>query len=282
MQVHYSTKGSYMADKLVGKIFETKDYDRFKILEGNRPINHVKKLIVSIQSIGMLMRPVLVNEKFEIIDGQGTFSACKYLRLPVPYVIQPGLTIRECRFLNRYQTKWSVNDFINSYAVGNDSREVYRNLKVVMDQFPDINKKVVIKAATPTGISATNTTCLSDGAYEGMDLEGMNRAISRLIRLRPFANYLSKAPYKINWLSAIVFCLAIRDSNPAFSDEQLLEGIKAYYDTCPKASSLKQAIQNCDTCYNYKRRKENRFNIYRYYEDVTAQTNTNNLSGGNK
>lgn len=260
-----------MADKLIGKIFETKDYDRFKILEGNRPINHVKKLIISIQEIGMLMCPVLVNERFEIIDGQGKYTACKYLGLPVPYVVQNGLTIKECRYLNRYQTKWNVKDFINSYASGSDTREAYHNLKTVMSQFPDIDKRVVIRAAGVYGLADANMQRVSDGEYDGMDEDGMNRAIQRLSRLRPFVIVLDKVPFKANMMSAIVFCLAIKDENPAFSDDQLLEGIKKNFNTCQKATSLQQAIENCDICYNYKRREENRFNISRYYEDITMR-----------
>lgn len=265
-----------MADKCISKIFETEDYDKFKILEGNRPINHVKMLIVSIQEIGMLMRPVLVNEKFEIIDGQGTFSACKYLRRPVPYVIQHGLTLKECRYLNRYQTRWSVNDFINSYATGADAIESFSNLKTLQVQFPDIDKKVIMRAAARTGLAPVHTTCLKDGTYDALGTEEMNRALPRLILLRQFSEYFKKVPFKVNLLSAVVFCLAIKDVDPTFSADQLLDGMKTYYDTCPKATSIKQAILNCDTCYNYKRRKENRFNIYRYYEDVTAERQVKN------
>lgn len=265
-----------MGDKCIAKIFETTYYDKFKILEGNRPINHVKMLIVSIQEIGMLMRPVLVNEKFEIIDGQGTFSACKFLQRPVPYVIQPGLTIKECRYLNRYQTKWSVNDFINSYATGADAIESFSNLKTLQAQFPNIDKKVIMRAAAKTGLAPVHTTCLKDGTYDALGIEEMNRALPRLMLLLPFSEHFKKTSFKINILSAVVFCIAIKDVDPTFSVDQLLDGMKQYYDTCPKAISITQAISNCDTCYNYKRRKENRFNIRRYYEDVTAERQTAN------
>ena len=61
-----------MADKCVAKIYETTDYNRFRYIEGNRKVNHAKKIVQSIQAIGRLMKPVLINERWEIIDGQGT------------------------------------------------------------------------------------------------------------------------------------------------------------------------------------------------------------------
>ena len=43
-----------MADKKVAIIYETDNYDKFKIVDGNRPIEHAKKIIESIKEIGML------------------------------------------------------------------------------------------------------------------------------------------------------------------------------------------------------------------------------------
>ena len=93
-----------MADKKVAVIYETDNYDKFKIIDGNRPIEHAKKIVESIKEIGMLWQPVLVNERFEIIDGQGRYLASKTLGKKILYVVQPGLTIKHARCLNENST----------------------------------------------------------------------------------------------------------------------------------------------------------------------------------
>ena len=122
-----------MTDKKVAIIYETDNYDKFKIIDGNRPIEHAKKIIESIKEIGMLWQPVLVNERFEIIDGQGRYLASKTLGRKILYVVQPGLTIKHARCLNENSTIWKIKDYIHSYAVGSDSKAEFTNFEAVQN-----------------------------------------------------------------------------------------------------------------------------------------------------
>lgn len=54
--------------KLIGKLYEIKDYLKFKFLKGNRVIKEKCSLIEFIEKLGILVF-IDVNEKFEIIDG---------------------------------------------------------------------------------------------------------------------------------------------------------------------------------------------------------------------
>ena len=71
-------------DKEFGKILSTYEYDKFKKIKGNRKINF-KNLgkIINSMSKKQLVIPILVNEKFEVIDGQHRLQACIELGLPV-------------------------------------------------------------------------------------------------------------------------------------------------------------------------------------------------------
>ncbi|WP_299997811.1 ParB N-terminal domain-containing protein, partial [uncultured Clostridium sp.] len=66
-------------------IQNTKDYLIFKKLEGNRPVvnRRVNKIIASIQNVGYITSPLIVNEKMEVIDGQGRLEALEQLKMPV-------------------------------------------------------------------------------------------------------------------------------------------------------------------------------------------------------
>ena len=56
----------------------------FKKIKGNRIVNksNLNAIITSMEQ-QQLVSPIMINEKFEIIDGQHRFEACKELGLPV-------------------------------------------------------------------------------------------------------------------------------------------------------------------------------------------------------
>ena len=107
-----------MADKIYAHIYTTNNYEKFNFLEENREVKkrRVKKIKDSIDDVGYVLQPVLVNEKMEIIDGQGRFNACIELGLPILYMVEEGRGVKECRRLNLGQENWATWDWINSYA----------------------------------------------------------------------------------------------------------------------------------------------------------------------
>ena len=137
-----STKGRSQKNKVgissdipVQQINYTNDYSIFKPLLGNRDIDdgRVAKVRKSIIENGWMMLPILVNENMEIIDGQARLTVLKELNLPVYYIIQKGLTIKECRALNVYRKDWKITDYIHSYAVNGDPD--YVKIEKVIKQY---------------------------------------------------------------------------------------------------------------------------------------------------
>ena len=104
-------------DKVIGYIYETMDYDKFKRLPDNRDVyeSRIGKLIASIRE-RYILNPITVNEKMEVIDGQGRFDARKKLGLPIHYYIVEGATSEDCRRMNKYNTIWKSLDYAKSYA----------------------------------------------------------------------------------------------------------------------------------------------------------------------
>lgn len=261
-----------MADKKVTTVYQTDDYKKFKIIDGNRPIDHAKKIIESIKEIGMLWQPILVNERFEIVDGQGRFLAMKTLKLPIIYIKQDGLTIREVRYLNKNATNWKVDDYIHSYAVGDDAKDSYRNLEVVKQQFPEFSQNTVMKAASKYGLNTYRSNVIKDGTYDEMDFVSMNNAIRRLTKLREVAQILPHDyKFKSVLLHGVIFCEYIAETDANFSIDQLIDAIKKNYRYVEPARNISLAISNLNYMYNYKRSEKNRYNIVRKYEDVLAE-----------
>ena len=112
----------------IADVFLEDDLTRFKTLKGNRSVeeSRVKKIMKSIEDITMIDAPIIVNEKMEVIDGQGRLEACKRLGIPVPYLMIKGLGVRHCRAMNINQTNWTLTDYIKSHADGGS--EDYKRL----------------------------------------------------------------------------------------------------------------------------------------------------------
>lgn len=109
------------------KVYVTKDYSIFNFLESNRAVNQnqVKKIVKSIQENGYYPVPILVDDNYNIIDGQHRFTAVEQLNLPV-YYIKGAFIDDDCISLNANSKNWNVIDYVKFYA----SKEVesYQNL----------------------------------------------------------------------------------------------------------------------------------------------------------
>ena len=73
---------------VVNQVNSTNDYLKFKTLKGNRNVNklHVRRLKESFKE-AYLLSPIIVNQNFEIIDGQHRFEAAKSMELPINFII---------------------------------------------------------------------------------------------------------------------------------------------------------------------------------------------------
>jgi hypothetical protein len=101
-------------------ILQTDDYELFQLLPHNRPVvqSHVVRLAGSMRERPHLRpaRPILVNEKYQVIDGQHRLGASRLNQQTVFYMIVEGLTISDARLLNALQRTWSLLDYAYSYA----------------------------------------------------------------------------------------------------------------------------------------------------------------------
>lgn len=113
------TSNHIQQDKSVNTVQKTNDYNKFKTKQGNRDLNelHLKRLKSSVQEMDLLhANPILVNERFEIIDGQHRFNVCVDLGKPIYYIVVKGLGLREIQVLNANSKNWKLEDYIDGYC----------------------------------------------------------------------------------------------------------------------------------------------------------------------
>ena len=99
------------------KVQSTKNYGLFEKLKGNREINkaNLNRIKESMQK-ELLPIPVLVNQNYEIIDGQHRVKAAAELELPVYYMVVPDMNLNDVHTLNSIGKKYSFDDYLEGYA----------------------------------------------------------------------------------------------------------------------------------------------------------------------
>ena len=133
-------------------IYETTDYEKFKLLEANREVGRIIELEESIDNVGLLPIAAIVNENYEIIDGQHRYFTCKKNGLPFMYVLVPGLTAESCQWLNRGQKNWKAVNYLHLYA--RLGYEDYQQLESLLNHYKGIfSLEDILCFVFPSGVN---------------------------------------------------------------------------------------------------------------------------------
>ncbi len=133
------------------KIEYTYEYDKFKLIGINRNPDkkHIGDIAEAIQFRNLLhLFPLIVNTKFEVMDGQHRLGAVKYieiaklLKLPLYYIMDHGINLDDIHLLNSNKVNWKNLDYVNYYA--NREVESYMETKAFLVQFPMLSLSAAI------------------------------------------------------------------------------------------------------------------------------------------
>lgn len=232
--------------EIVGYIYRTTDYDAFKKLAGNRDVFDArkKKIKASIQDVGWVRNPVVVNEKMEIVDGQGRTEALEDLGMPIEYVVAEGATTKQCIALNLKQTNWRTIDFLKSKASLGDeqSQQILRHVY----KFGTISVHGIIMLIANGSFSKTHITeKVLDGSlkiYDEFTCDELLQFVSDCL-----------AEIGRGMGSTEKWCYALK--TVFFSEEidsaKFLKCLKNRSTSLKGATTYESALAQCETLYNY-------------------------------
>lgn len=228
------------------RIFRTNDYSMFKPLEGNRAVleTRIKKIIESVKKVGYVQSPICVNDKYEVIDGQARLEAFRRLGLPIDYFIVKGAGLEECIALNIYQTRWSLSDFIDSYAtIGDDS---YIRLKRVLSKYGHFGVESVYNAITGTSGSGSSPI-KSGGFYCTAEDEKLGcEILAWQDNIIPLLDRAGKGRKK-HYCAALSFCYRHKD----IDNDKLYRKLVEHQAELIPAANIPQALEIIERIYNY-------------------------------
>lgn len=178
---------SKLQNETTYSVYITTDYSVFKRLPGNRdiPESRISKIVESIQSVGWVHNPIIVNEKMEVIDGQGRLTALQRLKMPVEYIIAEGVGNKECIYMNMNMVNWKLPDFIKSYA--EQGNENYQRLLSLMERYANGNLSIISTAVYR--VSKSKHRDIKNGVLQ-LTEEQYREAIPRLEYIKPLLDTL--------------------------------------------------------------------------------------------
>lgn len=250
-----------MADQIIAKVFTTSDHKKFKHLEGNREVTQLraKRIRRSIEKNGYIFNPIIVNEKYEIIDGGGRQSVLEEMQMPVDYIVRPGMTVKDCQALNSAASTWTLIDYVESYAnLGNVNYIYLRNL---MTQFPMIGIESIVFAIT--GNVSPNKNEIIAGEFVCLEQQ-YNSAVFLLQYANKFVPEIrkKKKARTTHVLNAVMFARTIE----GIDYDMLFEKFKRFYptDMIVDMMNIDSVLKGISTIYNYQSRKKKIYFDYEY------------------
>lgn len=229
------------------KVYTTKDYSIFKRLVGNRdiPESRISKIVESIQTIGWVHNPIIVNEKMEVIDGQGRLTALQRLKMPVEYIIAEGAGNKECIYMNMNMVNWKLPDFIKSYA--EQGNENYQRLLSLMEKYAGGNLDIISTAIYR--VSKSKHRDIKQGTLQ-LTEEQAKAAIPRLEFIKPILEKIDERKLPGS-LVTLMQTLIYYFDYPEVDKDRLAYSVEKYiYNSTPWVLNT-----DCETevenCYNY-------------------------------
>ena len=233
------------------KIYETKDLGKFHLMHGNRPPNprHIENISKNINEFGMLLQPILVNEKLEVIDGQHRLLAAKKSKSKIYFIIVNGYNIGQVKALNLNQKNWTNEDFLHSYAdLGIDayitlldfiSRHRVFNVNTTLCLFGCLNSLNKSEKSIITGKFKEGTLILGD-------MKTAEKHAEQLKRLAPY--------HKIKHRFCRTMINIFKNKNFVF--DEFLQKLKLQPTSFVECATAEQYKDLIEKIYNYRRKNK--------------------------
>lgn len=226
------------------KVMETRNYELFKSMQGNREINplHVKRLTASM-SENYLFSPLIVNEKMEIIDGQHRLAAASSLSLPIYYIVIEGYGLREVQILNVNSKTWKIDDFLSGYCDMNI--EDYKRYKWFLEKYKFGHNVTMAMLLGLRERSNEAGKVFNQGEFKIESLEKAVDFAEKIYRIEPYFEEFKRREF--------IFSIMSLMNNPEFNFDEFLRKLSLQPTKLKVGATYKQYKDMIEEIYNHKR-----------------------------
>ena len=237
------------------KVQYTKDYSKFVKVHSNRSLKSgiLSNIEKSMIDIGLMVDPIKVNEKWEVIDGQHRLHVSEKLGLGIYYIKVKGIGKKEMITQNSTGSMWNLKDFLGTYVKENNPN--YIKIQKFMYEFPmfSITDSCVF-------LNGGNQNIKGDTFRNGDYLAGS------LHEAQELASYVMelKNVYPLGYTRTVFVrtLLSVNLNNPDFDMDEFVKKSKIvpneYFQIKGDRKGYKRMIEDI---YNYKRRNTDKITV---------------------
>lgn len=219
---------------------KTLNHFQFKHIASNRPVDekHVDSLVKKIKEKNMLhLFPILVNNRFEVIDGQHRLAAAERLKEYIHYIIDDKVSKADIANVNVLAKNWNLIDFINYWTV--EKAPGYD----VFTEFMIDNPLIAVSTAMRLMDDGNTTKGLKEGVVK---LGQREQAIAIAAYLKELNGFFEYA-YQRNFVLALMTCMR----TPGYDQELMSQKIQKQPRSLVNCISVKQYIGLLEEIYNH-------------------------------
>lgn len=247
----------------VNKVYRTSDLTIFKSIDGNRVPNlqHIRRLSASVEQHGMKCNPIIVNEYYQVIDGQHRLEAARQVETFVYYIMINGYTLSEVHTLNLNQKNWTKKDFMDGYAdIGIES---YVKLRKFVNKNEDFSFSdcVSLCSQLTSALSASSITgkfrrdkswnvkeVFEEGTWIGKDFELGQEWANKIRMIKPYYNGYNR--------SSFVGTIIGLFTNDKFDFNEFMHKVRLQPTALVDCASREQYKTLIEDIYNYRSRNK--------------------------
>lgn len=240
--------------KEVNKVYQTNEYSKFKFRKDNRIVNenHVKSITKKMKEKGWYPGSyVVVNNKWEIIDGQHRVRAAIEANVPVLYTIEKGSNFQTIRNLNTNQRNWAMSDHIHGFVEENNQN--YIRLSEFMKTYPDL-KPTECMMLTQNGFTLVDRSVFESGNFLTKDMSVAHSWANNIMNLKPYFDGYNRSIF----VRALVKILSKREE---FNFDEFVRKVKLRPELIYFCGSVNEYIGMIENIYNYHRRNTDKLNL---------------------
>jgi hypothetical protein len=226
-------------------VHTTTDYSLFKPIDGNRSKNelHINRLMKSM-SENYLFTVIIVNEKYEIIDGQHRFDVIQELKLPLNYIVCKGYGLNEVHILNQNSKTWNADDYLAGYC--NLGYEDYIKYAAFKEKYRlGHNETMSLLSGIPSKVEIDT---FYRGEFKVKSMRSAENIIEQILMIEPYYKSVRRRSFIYTMMSLL--------KNPSFEFSEFMQKLKiqptALRD-CTNVTNYKVLIEEI---YNYRRREK--------------------------
>lgn len=227
----------------------TTDYTKFKFLIDNRQtarthINKLKEAITRKPEI-LEVQPILVNEKYEIIDGQHRFVAASELGLPITYNMVHGIGIETAREMNVLQRGWTLDDYAISYAKAGNLQ--YKAFNKYRREHPGISGTVLITIMSGKEIGNLSSDFRNGKFVIKRDTEDTEWILKELEEIKEITGH------EIPLTKPFVTALLTSIENEEFVYAEFKKNLRRKPDMFRRTPVIRDGLRLIEDLYNYQK-----------------------------